>query len=91
MNKILYRLFEQKIARMGIGSVPIRAIGGLRIDWRTVGVARLPIIARDAVGGESKATLKSHTVYIWISFRSLSRWSGNPQDAGTYLSCSAFT
>lgn len=42
-------------------------------DRQSEGVARLPIIARDAVGGESKATLKSHTVYIWISFRSLSR------------------
>lgn len=42
-------------------------------DRQSEGVARLPIIARDAVGGESKATLNSHTVYIWISFRSLSR------------------
>lgn len=40
---------NKKLHALGIGSVPIRAIGGLRIDWRTVGVARLPIIARDAL------------------------------------------
>lgn len=49
MIKFFIVYSNKKLHALGIGSVPIRAIGGLRIDWRTVGVARLPIIARDAL------------------------------------------